>query len=46
MQDQQPSIASASIPNAVKANKKTQSNSQAAEQVTMKEAAPQVLAAI
>lgn len=46
IQDQQPSLASASIPNAVKANKKTRANSQAAEQASMKEADPQVLAAI
>jgi anti-sigma factor RsiW len=45
MQDQQPSTALASIPNAVKANKKTQVNNRPAEQAGMKEAAPQVLAA-
>ena len=46
MQDQQSSIASASIPNAVKANKKAQAYSRAAEQATMKDAEPQVLAEI
>jgi hypothetical protein len=46
LQDQQPSVAAASIPNAVKAHKQTNVNSQPAQQVKIDEASPQVLAAI
>ena len=46
LQDQQPSVAAASIPNAVKAQKQTYVNNQPAQQVKIKEADPQVLAAI
>ena len=46
IQDQQPSVAAASIPNAVKAHKQATVNSQPVQQVKIKEVDQQVLAAI